>query len=493
MATEAEVRALAAGVLLPGFTGHTAPDWLRRRVASGLGGVVLFGRNVVDDGQVAELTASLRAERDGVVVAIDEEGGDVTRLDAATGSIFPGNFALGTVNDPELTHQVAAVLGARLADCGITVDLAPCADITRGPSDPIIGVRSFSTDAAVAGHHTAAFVTGLQSAGVAACAKHFPGHGGAGADSHRTLPVLARTERQLHEAEFVPFAAAIAAGVRSVMTGHLVVPAWGEAPATLNGRALRALRTELAFTGTVITDALDMAAVANTVGIAEGAVRALLAGADTLCIGGDHTDEATVETLTDSLVRATRSGRLPIARLARAADRTASLGVTTASGAHQPSRPDPEIGLIAARRALRVRGDATPRAPLVVADLVAPASIAVGDVPWGLGRLLSDLLPGTSVVRIAQPGTGAVDTIAATADGGTVVVVTRDARHHPWMVDLLHGLNQRGIDLIQVETGIPGPGPATRARLDTHGGSSVCLRAAAEYLAAMAGVRRAEE
>jgi beta-N-acetylhexosaminidase len=121
---------LAESVLLPGFGGTTAPEWLRRRIGEGLGGVVLFGRNVVDDAQVAALTAGLRSEREDVIIGIDEEGGDVTRLDVNTGSFVPGPLALGAAGDPGLTTEVATALGERLAACGVTVNLAPCADLT---------------------------------------------------------------------------------------------------------------------------------------------------------------------------------------------------------------------------------------------------------------------------------------------------------------------------------------------------------------------------
>ncbi len=133
----------ALGVLLPGFDGLVAPDWLRRAVADGLGGVVLFARNVGSPGQVAGLVGSLRAEREDVLVAIDEEGGDVTRLDAATGSSTPGNLALGAAGDSALTQRVAAEIGARLAELGIDLDLAPVADVNADPQNPIVGVRSF--------------------------------------------------------------------------------------------------------------------------------------------------------------------------------------------------------------------------------------------------------------------------------------------------------------------------------------------------------------
>ncbi|HEV7979962.1 glycoside hydrolase family 3 N-terminal domain-containing protein, partial [Amycolatopsis sp.] len=147
---------LAESVLLPGFGGTEAPEWLRRRLGEGLGGVVLFGRNVVDDEQVAALTAQLRSERSGIVIGIDEEGGDVTRLDVATGSFVPGPLALGAADDVELTTAVAAALGERLAACGVTVNLAPCADLTLTPDDPIIGVRAFGSDPVHASPHVAA-------------------------------------------------------------------------------------------------------------------------------------------------------------------------------------------------------------------------------------------------------------------------------------------------------------------------------------------------
>lgn len=471
------VRALAAGVLLPGFAGTTAPDWLLRRLESGLGGVVLFGRNVLHDEQVAALTSGLRAARGDVVVGIDEEGGDVTRLDYGRGSEVPGNHALGAAGDPDLTRQVAAAMGARLAACGITVDLAPSADLTLTLDDPVIGVRAFGSDPVAAARHVAAFVEGLQSTGVAACAKHFPGHGASTVDSHLDLPLLPRTEQQLREVELVPFRAAVAAGVRSVMTGHLVVSAWGDQPATLNPRAVRVLRDELGFGGAVITDALDMKAVSGTTGMADGAVRALVAGVDAVCVGGVANTDDEVQWLVDALVEAVVSGELAEERLAQAAARTAALGVPPA----RVEGHDAELGLRAARRAVRVRGELALSGPPLVLDLAVPPTIAVGEVPWGLGPYLAELVPGTTLLSASVGVTG--DEVAAAAAGRTVVVVTRDAHRYPWVGELVGTLRAHGLDLVHVETGVPGPDLGTVARVDTHGGARVCLRAAAERLA----------
>ncbi len=170
-----ELERLASSCVLPGFEGPTVPEWIRRRIDEGLGGVVLYAWNVESREQLRALTDDLRSERGDLVIAIDEEGGDVTRLEAATGSSYPGNAALGVVDDLELTERVAASIGAELADVGVNLDFAPVADVNTNPLNPVIGIRSFGSDADLVARHVAAFVRGLQSSGVAACAKHFPG------------------------------------------------------------------------------------------------------------------------------------------------------------------------------------------------------------------------------------------------------------------------------------------------------------------------------
>ena len=474
---------LAESVLLPGFAGTSAPDWLRRRLGEGLGGVILFGRNVVDDEQVAVLTAELRSERSGVVVGIDEEGGDVTRLDVATGSFVPGPLALGAADDVDLTTAVAAALGERLAACGVTLNLAPCADLTLTPEDPIIGVRAFGSDPVRASPHVAAYVTGMQQYGVAACAKHFPGHGAATEDSHVALPVLRRTEEELRAVELVPFSAAIRAGVRSIMTGHLVVPAWGERPATLNAKALTdVLRGELGFTGAIITDALEMGAVSGEFGNHDGlggaAVRALAAGADALCIGGAAFDADVLDRITATIVAAVESGELPEERLAEASRRTAGLGKSPVGA--ELKAIDLKLGLEAARRALRVQGNPRLDGPPLVVDVISDPSIAAGPMPWGLGPHLTELVPGT--LALSASGADVKAVVDAAQGFRSVVVVTREAHRHPEVRTLLATLRESVPAFIQVETGAPGPDTGSGDRIDTFSGSYVSLRAAAEYL-----------
>ena len=259
-------------------------------LSRGLAGVTLFGLNVDSPEQLAVLTAMLRAAGAEPVIAIDEEGGDVTRIAHHRGSPYPGNAALGAIDDVGLTEAVYAALGADLADLGVSLDLAPAVDVNTAADNPVIGTRSFGSDTALVARHAAAAVTGLQSAGVAACAKHFPGHGSTQLDSHHELATVDASLGLLAERDLPPFAAAIAAGVRAIMPGHLRVPELtGDLPASLSPAALTGLlRGDLGFTGVIVSDGLEMRAVSDVYGIPEAAVLAVLAGTDLLCLGRDQ-------------------------------------------------------------------------------------------------------------------------------------------------------------------------------------------------------------
>ncbi|MFE9446842.1 glycoside hydrolase family 3 protein [Streptomyces sp. NPDC006739] len=477
----------ALTVLQPGFPGTTAPDWLLRRLGEGLASVGLFGRNIASPEQLSALTAQLRAERDDVLVAIDEEGGDVTRLEVRTGSSFPGNHALGAVDDVELTREVAAELGRRLAACGVNLNWAPSADVNSNPANPVIGVRSFGADPDLVARHTAAYVTGLQSAAVAACTKHFPGHGDTAVDSHHALPRIDVPAEVLSERELAPFRAAIAAGTRAVMSAHILVPALDpDRPATLSPGALtKLLRGELGYDGLIVTDGMEMQAIAGTYGIERGSVLAIAAGADAICVGGGLADDETVRRLRDALVTAVRSGELPEERLADAAHRVRRLAGWTSTAATAETAPDPEVGLRAARRALRVTGGAS-FTPLAEAPYVAAftpvANIAVGDeTPWGVAAELSRLLPGTETGGFA--GERAGQEALAAAGERRIVAVVRDEHRHPWMTAALDTLLTARPDTVVVEMGVPRAPARGALHLATHGAARVCGRAAAEVIA----------
>ncbi|MEU5938082.1 glycoside hydrolase family 3 N-terminal domain-containing protein [Micromonospora sp. NPDC047548] len=490
--SERNLAGLAAAVLQPGFVGTTPPDWVSRWLGEGLGAVVLFARNVVDPGQLAALTATLRAERPDVLVAIDEEAGDVTRIESALGSSRPGNFALGAVDDPELTEEVARDLGADLAALGVTLNYAPDADVNNNPANPVIGVRSFGADPQLVARHTAAWVRGLQSAGVAACAKHFPGHGDTRVDSHHDLPRIGASRARLDAGELVPFRAAVAAGVQAVMTGHLLVPALDEElPATLSPRILGdLLRDELGFCGVVVTDAVEMRAVTDRYGFAGAAVRALAAGADAVCVGGERADEDAARHLRDAIVAAVVAGELPEERLAEAAKRVGQLAAwTVAARADRPARGVPPadgspVGLAAARRALRVSGaagDLPLAAPAHVVEFVPPRNIAIGpETPWGIAAPLAALRPGTTGARFAEAEVPA-EPIAG-VDGHPLVLVVRDLHRHDWMRAAVTRALAARPDAVVVELGVPEL-VVGRVHVATHGATRAGARAAAELLA----------
>jgi beta-N-acetylhexosaminidase len=450
----------AAATLFPGFEGEVVPDWLKSLLEGGLGGVVLFARNIGDSEQASALTAALRAERGEVLVATDEEGGDVTRLEAAGGSSFPGNLALGAVDDAALTQRVAAAIGGELAGVGVDLDLAPVADVAVDPAAAIVGVRSFGSDPQLVARHVAAFVEGLQSVGVAACAKHFPGHGESAADSHLELPVAGTNLETLRARALPPFAAAVEAGVRVVMTAHVRFTALGDEPATLSPRAIGLLRSELGFGGVVMTDALEMQGAGGPAGLDESAVRALAVGADALCLGADLSAEQ-VRGVHEAIVEAVHAGRLAEGRLQEAATRVAALAAWTSP---KPSS-DRGAGLEAARRALRVEGNPSLDGDPLVVELWPEATIAAGPARHGLGEIL-----GARTVRVREGE-------PLPPLEGSLVFVVRDAHRHPWQRELV----QPGS--VVVETGVPEwRPPDARAFVATYGAGRANLTAAADLL-----------
>jgi len=278
-----------------------------------------------------------------------------------------------------------------------------------------------------------------------------------------------------------------------VMSAHILVPALDPAhPATLSPRVLTALlRDELGYDGLIVTDGMEMQAVAATYGIERGSVLAIAAGADAICVGGGLADDETVCRLRDALVTAVRTGELPEERLADAARRVRALARWTATaataGTEQPAGAavHADIGLIAARRALRLTGDEafTPLTePPYVAALTPVANIAVGDeTPWGMAAELIRLLPGTETGSFAGPDAGHAALVAA--GERRIVAVVRDEHRHPWMTTALDTLLAARPDTVVVEMGVPQAPPRGALHIATHGAARVCGRAAAEVVA----------
>jgi beta-N-acetylhexosaminidase len=484
VAIDPGLRRLALRTLLPAFRGHQAPGWITDLVAEGVGGCIVFGYNVVDPDQLTALTAQLRAARSDVLIAIDEEGGDVTRLAHVSGSPYPGNAALGAVDDVRLTERIYRAIGLDLLAAGCNLNLAPTVDVNSSDDNPVIGTRSFGADPVRVAAQAAAAVVGLQSVGVAACVKHFPGHGATSTDSHLELPTVDVPMDVLRERDLAPFAAAIKAGTQAVMTAHIRVPALtGDLPATLSRAAMfDLLRRELGFEGVVITDALEMAAVAAVAGgTAHAAAVALAAGNDLLCLGS-RVDAALVEQSIAEIVAGIGAGWLPVTRLEEAAERVAGLTAWTVA-TDRPAEPaaPAEIGYPAAQRAVRIEGTlAGLGAPLVVQVLESESdiNIAVGpDVPWGLAPHVN----GTEHLQVGQRVSA--DAVRAAAGTRPIIVVGRNLHRMPRAATLIEELAATH-PVVAVEMGWPSRWrpSGVRAFVTTYGASRANGWAAASAL-----------
>lgn len=431
----------AAGTLLPGFEGTTLPEWLRDRLADGLAGVCLFATNIASPEQLRGLTDDIRAANPHAIIAIDEEGGDVTRLFQAVGSPYPGAALLGRLDDLALTRQVAERVGHQLRAVGVTLDFAPDADINSSDDNPVIGTRSFGASAELVARHTAAWVEGLQSTGIAASAKHFPGHGDTSTDSHLDLPVIDLPLSALRDRELVPFAAAIGAGTDTIMTSHILLPQLDEVPATFSPRILgELLRGELGFEGVIVSDALDMRGASGTTGIPDAAVRALAAGCDLLCIGTANTD-AQLGEIAAAVAAAVSDGRLEPSRLADALARVAALGAAGAAA----TGPDgePEFDLARTISAFELASDAPrPQTARTLVQLETLANIAVGPAPWGASAA------GTPVLRLG-------DGDALPEADEQLVLIGRDNHRRAWTRAAIEAARARDPRTLVVDMGWP--------------------------------------
>jgi len=314
------------------FSGkRTPPSKLLQILRSQhVGGIVLFrAKNMGSISQLRELTVALQkaAAQIGqppLLIAADQEGGQLMAIGDATP--FPGNMALGATRSEKLAYRVGRALGREVAAVGVNVDFAPVCDVNNNPANPVVGTRSFGESPALVSRLSAALVRGLQSAGVAATAKHFPGHGDTSSDSHHGSPVLPHDTKRVHRVELPPFRAAIKAGVRLMMTAHIVFPALNggtSLPATLSQDILRGLlRRHLGFRGLIVSDAMDMHAIDQGPGLVVDALAALGAGVDLLLLNHDL---ARVAFTYSCAVQAARRGLLPPQEIHASAQRILKL------------------------------------------------------------------------------------------------------------------------------------------------------------------------
>ncbi|WP_322905386.1 beta-N-acetylhexosaminidase [Paenibacillus campi] len=356
-----------------------------------IGGVIYFRRNIGTAAQVYHLSASLQQlakqhRLPPLLIAIDQEGGMVSRIDQEELSLIPGNMSLGAADDLELTAAAATISARELHALGINVNFAPCVDVNNNPRNPVIGVRSYGEKPEWVGLHGATAIQAMQAQGVAATAKHFPGHGDTEVDSHYGLASVPHDRQRLEQVELLPFRHAIAAETDLIMTAHVIFPAFEPQPipATLSHAVLTGLlRQQMGYNGVIVTDCLEMQAIAKHVSIPEAAVQALQAGADLLLVS--HTLTAQMAAI-EAVHTAVQAGRLSQQQIERALQRILELKARRRMDAPAVSEAQ-FAALLDARDAKPLLRSVAAQSITVVKDtgqlpLRRPAAGAAGLVVW---------------------------------------------------------------------------------------------------------------
>ena len=344
-----EVELMVGQMIVTDLRGLTLPEELGRMAAAGLvSGFLMFPGNDATPAQVRELTDDIRniSGEFPVILAIDQEGGRVSRLQAGFTEI-PAMRGLGATRDERLAFEVGAVLGSELAAAGINVDFAPVADLDLNPENQVIGDRALSADPEVASRLCAALVRGLHSEKILACAKHFPGHGASREDSHQELPMVDADPETVRGRELAPFKAAMKAGADMVMVGHILYPALDKYhPATLSEKIITGLlREELGFQGVVVTDALEMKALEG-IALEDRAFMAARAGADIILLSEGIDNARRVHM---ALCQAVITGALPVEKVCRSFERVTALKQKLLKQSDLP--PESEVDRIAGSQA----------------------------------------------------------------------------------------------------------------------------------------------
>jgi beta-N-acetylhexosaminidase len=311
-----EFRRSAGQLAIVGFAGGSIPADVRRLAKEfDLGGVIFFARNVESPEQVAELSREARelARELPLWVSVDQEGGRVARLKSPF-TVWPPMITLGRSGDEALAERFARALAGELKAVGINMDYTPVLDVLTNPKNPVIGDRSLAERAEDVARLGAVIIRTLQAEGIAASGKHFPGHGDTSVDSHFELPLIEHPPERLREVELVPFRAAIDAGVASIMTAHILIPALDEhRPGTLSKRIVTdMLKGELGYRGLVLSDDLDMKAISGRYSLEEATVMAVEAGCDAVLMCGAEQDVQARSI--EAVIKAVEDGRIPVKR-----------------------------------------------------------------------------------------------------------------------------------------------------------------------------------
>jgi beta-N-acetylhexosaminidase len=461
-----------------------------------VGGVIVFAENVGDASELRALAADLQriAKEAGarpLFIAIDHEGGSVIRV-ARGLTVLPGAMALAATPDPVASVERASGIAAlELRSTGVTWDLAPVADVNDEPKNAILLNRSFGSDPKRVGELASAWIRGHARSGVLSCAKHFPGHGSTTVDSHTGLPDLTHDRARLDRVELVPFKAAIAAGVPTIMTAHIVMRAIdADQPATLSTKVLEGiLRKDLAFDGVIVTDDLEMDALKTFGGVADVAVRSIAAGADHALF---RFDEDAQKAGHQKLVEAFRSGRIPIARLDRALRRVLAAKAWQAGAAQGEARPDGAANAAAANElaqqavtVLRNQG-VLPLRGRILAIAVDRPDITLLPDNVTIGDALRER--GASVTPLASPQRPSASQIAsataAARSADVVVITTADLQANPQQAELVRALAAlKPTAMVSLRSPYDALGvPAIPAYVCAYYGRAAAVNAVAEVL-----------
>jgi beta-N-acetylhexosaminidase len=463
------------------FEGREAPpdqflEVLRRQH---VGGVVLFRhKNMGNLTELRGLTQALQhaaaaSRQPPLLIAADQEGGQLMAVDQTTP--FPGNMALGATGSEKLAYRVGRAIGKELSAVGINVDFAPVCDVNSNPLNPVIGTRSFGEDAKLVARMSVALIRGLQSSGVAATAKHFPGHGDTSSDSHRGAPIVTHDAKRIRSVELVPFRAAVKSRVRLVMTAHIVMPALNggsnELPATLSRKILRdLLRHKMRFNGVIVSDALDMHAMEQGSGYVAETMAAVAAGIDLLLFNHDL---SRVEPACSNLLQAARRGLLSADEIHASARRILALKNWIK---RQPQEPLAVIGCKehlqlaqeVARKSVTLVRDTAQQLPLRVAPneriavaIPRPQDLTPADTSSYVKPVLADALrrfhPRVDEFSFgmgpAREEIGALCEQLAKYD--VVILGTINATAHPGQAELVKKLVRQGTRMIAVALRMP--------------------------------------
>lgn len=498
-----ELRTLIGQSLMLSFWGVSDVDAVLHAASeTRAGSVVLFRNNISDPEQVYELTRRLQAHARSLgvpplLVAIDQEGGIVSRLPAPFVTV-PSQMALAATGQAEAATEAALITGQQLRAVGINTNFAPSLDVNNHPANPVIGTRSFGSDPAAVARFGLAALDGYRDSGVIATVKHFPGHGDTAVDSHLGLPQLGYGRDRLDMIELAPFIAAFRAGVPAVMTAHIVFDAFDTLPATLSHAILGdLLRREFGYDGLVFTDALEMKAIADTYGPVEAALRSKVAGADVLLPMGTLDEQIAIAHALTAAVEAGRMERTLFVETARRIeDLRMAYGLTYDLPAYDV--PDQRLyprALELARQSITcLRGhELLPLARdtrLLMIDCLQPRMSLVEESLERASRLrdlLQAAFPAATCLALS-PELNEADLEHARRllhNHEVVLLVTRDAVRAPWQAQLAASLALQDRTLIHAAVRSPYDAqltPHATVTLLTYGDPDVSLTALVDVL-----------